>query len=313
MSRLSLVVVCLCVCTMTACSQSITQKNDSLHIVASFYPLGYIAERIAGDTATVTTIIPGGIEPHDYEPTPSQLVTMEDADILHMNGAGLDPWAERMRPTVEKKGAAVIVATDGIPLLPAMHDDHHDEEGADEGHAADLHDPHVWLDPVQMRSIATRLADAMIAASPAHAEAIASNTQGLLQDLDALDTMLRTSLRDCERRTAIVSHDAFRYLARRYNFTTIAIAGIEPDSEPSTQTLGTIIETVRRERIPFVFFETLVSPKLAETVAREAGAATLILQPVEGLTPAEQEEGKDYLSIMQQNARNLSLAFGCTQ
>ncbi len=292
-------------------SQERDDSANTMHVSASFYPLAYIAERIAGDNAIVTQIIPSGVEPHDYEPTSKQLSQVYNSTIILMNGQGMDPWAEKLRETFIEKGITVLAATDNADLLSALpEEEHHDEEG-EEHHTDSEYDPHVWLDPVHMRSFTLRVRDAFIAADPTNADLYRSRTDALIADLSALDIEFRSNLSSCLKKKAIVSHNAFRYLARRYGFETIALAGISPGEEPSPKKMAEIITIAKREKLTFIFFETLVSPKLAETISRELGAKTLVLNPLEGLTADDIAAKETYLSIMKYNARNLALALEC--
>lgn len=300
-------------CLLSACAQSeqSVSNEKSIRIAASFYPLAYIAERVAGNGAVVTQVIPSGVEPHDYEPTAQEMTAVYDANILVMNGQGLDPWADRSREQLTKNGIVIISATEGMDILPAMHDEeeHAEEEG--DHHEEGAYDPHVWLDPVQMKSVVVQVRDALIAVDGGKSAVFQKNADSLIADLDALDAQFKSNLKACKQTKAIVSHNAFRYMARRYNFETLALAGISPDEEPSPQKMAEIIETAKREKLKVVFFETLVSPKLAESVAQGAGAKALVLNPIEGLTAAEMKDGKTYLTVMQENADNLAIALEC--
>lgn len=305
-----LVTVAVSACSGVKSSSDATDISSTtkLQVSASFYPLAFLSERIGGDAAVVTQVIPSGAEPHDYEPSPQELTAVYESKILVMNGQGLDPWADQSRGQLEKNGVTVISATEGAELIAATEEEHHEEEGH---HEEGEFDPHVWLDPVQMKSIAERIRDAFIAADPANEEKYRANADALVSDLTKLDEHFRTQLVSCTQNKVIVSHNAFGYMAKRYDFETVALAGISPDEEPSPKKIAEIIETVKREKLPVVFFETLVSPKLAESVANGAGATTLVLNPIEGLTPEDVASGKTYLTVMRTNADNLATALEC--
>lgn len=303
---------------LSACSGMQTSQQptnappvEKLKVSASFYPLAYLAGRIAGDAAVVTQVIPSGVEPHDYEPTPQQLTAVYESKVLVMNGQGLDPWAEKSRDQLASLGIVMISATEGADLLPAVPEEEEEHEGEEEHHEEGEFDPHVWLDPVQMRSVAVRVRDAFIAADPANSATYRANADALIADMSDLDARFRSNLESCAQNKAIVSHNAFRYMARRYDFETLALAGLSPDEEPSPKKIAEIIETAKREKLKVIFFETLVSPKLAESVASGAGAQTLVLNPIEGLTSDDLDQGKTYLSVMQENADNLAIALEC--
>lgn len=299
-----------CAGTKTSEQPSGTPFVEKLNVSASFYPLAYLAGRVAGDAAIVTQVIPNGVEPHDYEPTPQQLTDVYGSKVLVMNGQGLDPWAEKSRDQLASQGVAMIAATEGADLLLAVPEEE-EHQGEGEHHEEGAFDPHVWLDPVQMRSVAVRVRDAFIAADPTHAETYRSNADTLIADLNSLDARFRSNLQSCGQTKVIVSHNAFRYMAKRYGFETLALAGLSPDEEPSPKKIAEVIDTAKREKLKVVFFETLVSPKLAQSVANGAGAQTLVLSPIEGLTTEEVSDGENYLTIMQRNADNLAIALEC--
>ena len=310
--------------SLTACAtpsqeNTPTAEDAKIVIAASFYTLAFLAEQIGGDAVEVIQVVPNGVEPHDYEPTPQELTAIYKAKILAMNGQGLDPWAEQVAEELRRQGVAVIMLTEGANLLPAVEGDHHEEDEHEEeqevedehGHEEGEFDPHVWLDPTEMTNVVVRLRDAMIAADPSQAALFTSHALSAVSSLIALDAEFRSALTECKQEKIIVSHNAFQYLARRYGFETIALSGISPDEEPSPKKMAEIIETVKNDNLKVVFFESLVSPKLAEAVAREAGVQTLVLNPLEGLTAEEEARGENYFTVMQQNVTNLALALEC--
>src|SRR5439155_11265614 len=160
----------------------------------------------------------------------------------------------------------------------------------------------VWLDPVLFAGVVKRIGAAL--GEPARANALASRVL-------ALDGEYRAGLAHCKRSDFVTSHAAFGYLAARYGLHQIPITGIDPESEPSPQRLRALITLVRREHVTTVFFERLVSPRLAETVARDAGVKVAVLDPIEGLTPVEQSHGDTYLTLMRRNLQELRSALGC--
>jgi zinc transport system substrate-binding protein len=199
------------------------------------------------------------------------------------------------------------VAT-AVPLLPVADSaDGRPEPGADRPETTHGMDPHVWLDPVRFATIADRLAARLGQADPAHAADYAARARDVHTDLDALDAAFADRLRTCARREIVTSHSAFHYLASRYGLTQIGITGIAPDAEPSPRRLGRVAAVARDTGTTTIFFETLVSPKVAETVAREIGARTAVLDPLEGLT----DPRGDYFSIMRANLAALTTALGC--
>lgn len=276
-------------------------------IIATFYPLAEFSRMAGGDAVEVSSIVPSGIEPHEYEPTPRDLISIERADIFVMNGAGMDPWAERLAPALREKGVIVIDASRSVSLLAA--EEHEGEGAGDQG----AYDPHFWLDPVFSAGIVGSIRNALSEKDPARAEAHESSTAEALSELAALEAEYRSTLSSCLRDEVITSHNAFAYLSRRYGFSVHPISGISPETEPSAGRMAELVDLAKKENIRYIFFETLVSPKVSETLAREIGADTLVFDPIEGLSAEDIAAGKDYFSVMRENLANLSKALECAK
>jgi zinc transport system substrate-binding protein len=255
-------------------------------VVAAFYPLAYAAERIGGPSLHVDDLTPAGAEPHDLELTPRAVAEIQKAPVVLYLGHGFQPAVSK---AVEQAAGQRVDVLAGLPLRTST--------GSEEGLTAD---PHVWLDPILFARIAKRIGLVLHRPS-AH----------LRRDLVRLDRDYRNGLRSCERREIVTSHAAFGYLAARYHLQQVPITGLTPESEPRPRELARAVQLVRRTHATTVFFETLVSPRLAETVAREVGAHTAVLDPIEGLTATEQEQRLSYLSLMRRNLAALRKALGC--
>lgn len=282
-------------------------------VVATFFPIAEVSRAVVGDLANVIVITPEGTEPHDYEPTPKQIEQILSADVFFMNGEGLDPWSEKLRADLDGKKVIILELTDGIELKEGHTHDEHETETKDEHDEASEagKDPHVWLDPTVMMRAATALRDEMMTIDPNNATRYAQQTQVFLSALESLDQAYKTGLSTCEKNSIIVSHDAFAYLSGRYGFTTHAIAGLSPSAEPSAKQLAELADEARENKTEYIFFESLVSPKLAETLAAEVGAKTLVLTPLEGRNEEEAAANATYISLMEQNLNNLKTALAC--
>jgi zinc transport system substrate-binding protein len=295
-------------------------------VVASFYPLYDFARQIAGDRAEVVSLVPAGVEPHDWEPSPRDVARVEKAKVFIYNGAGFDPGAERLVKNISGGGTAVIEATAGMPLLAVDLPAHEREHGHAHGKAGHSHgkdraakdkaaverDPHVWLDPTLARSQVETIRAGLAKADPANADHYAGRATTYAGRLTSLHEAFTAGLAECRRREIVVSHAAFTYLAHRYKLLQVPVMGMSPEAEPSPADLARAVRVVRRIKATVIFFETLVSAKLSETLAREVGARTLVLNPVEGLTADEEKAGKDYIGLMEDNLRNLRTALDCT-
>jgi len=284
----SLITGCALVATvglLAGCSSDGTGGNKDT-VVAAFYPLAFAAEQIAGETVQVRNLTPAGAEPHDLELSPGDVRDVDGAALVFYLGDGFMPGLETA--VKERSGRS-------IDLLAQLRQ----KEGNGGGSPRD---PHVWLDPVRyaamVRSIGSSLGD--------HAAA-----GRLAGRLDGLDAEFRHGLSRCRRSQIVTSHAAFGYLAARYGLEQVPLEGLSPEAEPSARDLAHLVDLVRKSGATTVFFETLVSPKLAQTVAREAGVATAVLNPLEGLTDDEIAAGADYFSVMRSNLAALQKALGC--
>jgi zinc transport system substrate-binding protein len=274
-------------------------SGGRLDVVTAFYPLRFLATEIGGTAVSVSDLTKPGAEPHDVELGPRQVATVVDAGLV-VYLKGFQPAVDQA-VAQEAQGRALDVATT-VPLLALS-------TGTD-GETESTHgqDPHVWLDPHRYAVIADAVGARLAAADPAHADSYTARAAALHARLDALDADFAARLHTCARREIVTSHSAFNYLAHRYGLTQVGITGISPEAEPAPRRLAAVAAEARRTGTTTIFFETLVSPKVAETLAREVGARTAVLDPLEGLT----EPGADYFSVMRANLAALRTALGCT-
>ncbi|MFI7427521.1 metal ABC transporter substrate-binding protein [Micromonospora sp. NPDC049836] len=289
---------------VAACSAEGGGGHDPgrVDVVAAFYPLQFLAERIGGPTVTVTNLVKPGAEPHDLELNPRQVGQVVDAELIVYLG-GFQPAVDEA--VAQNGGDRAFDVADVQPLRADTGHRHGDgtEHEADGGGR----DPHVWLDPDRLATIGDRLAERLGRADPDHAADYTSRATALRTDLARLDGEYAEGLRNCQRREIVTSHTAFGYLAERYHLDQIGVTGLSPEAEPSPQRLTAVAAEARAHRATTIFFETLVSPKVAETVAREVGARTAVLDPIEG-PPAE----GDYLAAMRTNLQTLRTALDCS-
>lgn len=259
--------------------------DDRTQVAAAFYPLAFAAVRIGGDGVAVTSLTPPGVEPHDVELSARDVELVRSAAVVLYLGSGFQPALER---AVDGARGEATDLLEGLALRT-------------DGGAGGL-DPHVWLDPVLYAEIADRIGEAL-----GRTEAAAA----MRAELEQLDADFRAGLADCRRREIVTSHAAFGYLTDRYDLEQISLAGMSPEAEPRPRDLERLVAEVRERGATTVFFETLVSPRVAETVARETGARTAVLNPLEGLTADELARGEDYFSVMRANLAALREALEC--
>jgi zinc transport system substrate-binding protein len=261
-----------------------------LTVVAAFYPLQFVTERVGGDMVRVTNLVKPGAEPHDLELNPRQVGQLSDADLV-VYLKGFQPAVDDA--VAQQAGDSAFDVATVQPLL-------------DGGNGKD---PHLWLDPTRLAAISDRVADRLAAADAPRAADYRARAAGLRADLEKLDREYADGLRQCQRHEIVTSHAAFGYLADRYHLTQIGITGLTPETEPTPQRLAEVTAQARAHNATTIFFETLVSPKVAEALAREVGAGTAVLDPIEGLQPGTSD---DYFSVMRQNLSVLKPALGCS-
>ncbi len=276
-------------------------QRVGIHATASFYPLFYLAREIAGERASVSFIVPPGAEPHDYELTPQDMIRLQTSDIVILQGAGLEPWQNDVEHALNDHRTTIVIAGEA-----SANRIFEDEDGNN------VTDPHTWLSPKRAHTLVDAILAGFVKADPAFADAYRANAADLTARLAALDAEYAATLASCRRYEIVTSHSAFGYLAADYGLEQVSIAGLSPEEEPSPKALAEVARFARAHGVTHIFFETLVAPDLAETIAREVGAQTLVLNPIEGLTHAELAAGKDYMTAMRSNLAHLSTALSCT-
>lgn len=280
--------------------------GDGIAVLASFYPLQYVAEQVGGDLVSVDTLTPPGAEPHDLELSPAQVDEVGRADLvvyLSEFQAAVDDAVDANPP------AHVVDAAQDTELHAAEHaEDGEEEHAEDDGHDHGSLDPHFWLDPTRLPAVADDVAAQLAAIDPDHAEEFRANAEAFAQTMADLDAEYSTGLASCESRTIVTTHEAFSYLAERYDLEQVGISGVDPEGEPSPARLAEVGKVVQDEGVSTIFFETLASPKVAETLADELGVDTAVLDPLEGLT----DDTQDYVSVAQSNLETLRTALSCS-
>jgi zinc transport system substrate-binding protein len=269
-------------------------------VVTSFYPLAFIADRVAGRYNDVVDLTPPGVEPHEYELTVRQVARIDLARVGFYEG-GVAPSVDQAM--ANDSPDRVLDVTDAVRLEAPV-------TGSGVESTADDRDPHFWLDPVLMQQATAAFAHTMADADPDHAAYYLRQGRRLVADLGRLDQDYATTLASCATRTVVVSHDAFEYLARRYHLDVVPIAGLEPDAEPSLQRLHDLAGVIGDSHVTTIFFETLASPDLARSLAGDLGLESAVLDPVEGLTSADPDA--TYLTLMRQNLAALAKAGDCS-
>ena len=285
---------------LSGCGSTSSSAEEGTSVVASFYPLAEAASRVGGDLVSVQNLTPPGVEPHDLELAPDDIEAIANADVIVYLGGGFQPAVEDA--LAEAEHAVTVDALDAVATNAAPASE------ADEGLTVD---PHVWLDPARYEEIVRSVSAALSEADPANEATYAANAEAYIGQIAALDEEYRVGLSDCERITIVTSHEAFGYLADAYGLTQVGILGLSPEAEPDPRRLAELRDLVQREGVTTIFAEELVSPKVAETLASEAGVQVAVLNPIESLTDAQERAGEDYLSLMRENLDTLRRALDC--
>jgi len=295
--------------TLSACSteSAAAGGTDKFDVVASFYPMAFLAERIGGSHVHVTSLTQPGQEPHDLEISAKQTAQLQESDaVLYLKN--LQPSVDDAVAQSEVKtkiDAASLTSLEKHGNEVGGHAASHDHSGNEENAGLD---PHIWLDPVRYAEVAEGVGKALEKADPDHAADYRKNTAALVKRLDGLNTQFKDGLADTESKVFVTTHAAFGYLAERYGLTEEAINGLDPESEPSAARVKTLEKMAKADGVTTVFYETLVSGKTAKTVASDAGLRTDVLDPIEGITA--KSRGKDYFSVQEANLKALRQALG---
>ena len=305
----TLVLLLMTLLLLTACSNNQTsdevdenEKTDKLKVSTSTYPMYYIANEIGKDKIDLEILVPIGVDPHEYELSLKETKELEHTQLFLYNGQGLEHWGEKVSDNMKSKGKEVINASDYVELLEIEENEDHD------GHEHGDKDPHIWLNPMNVDKIAKEFKEKLINMDKKNSDIYEENYLELSGKLKDLDDKFNEELKDRKQDTILVSHMAFAYLAHRYELQQIAVTGISPQSEPSPKSISRLIDITKEKDIHHIFFEVLSSPKSVEMLAEEANLEVLELNPIGGITKEQFETGDDYISIMEENLKNLKKA-----
>ncbi|MBC7961055.1 MAG: zinc ABC transporter substrate-binding protein [Vallitaleaceae bacterium] len=286
----------LCGCSSKNDNETVTASHK-LKVTTSFYAMYDFAKKIGGDSVLVTNLVPSGIEPHDWEPTPNDIVNLERAQVFIYNGDGLETWTDKILQTLENKDLIVVEASKDLALI----------ESSDPAELLQ-YDPHLWLNPLLAKKQMEAIKNTFVKADPNNKDIYEKNYTANAEEMDRLDAQYKAAVATFSKKDIIVAHQAFGYLCEAYGLNQVAIEGLSADFEPTPDKMVEIIEFAKANDVKTIFFETLVSPKVAETIAEEVGADTAVLNPIEGLNEEEMSQGADYFSIMRENLEALKKA-----
>jgi len=288
-------------------------QDKKLSVYTSFYPMYDFASKIGGDKIDAVNMVPAGTEPHEWEPTAADIAGLEEASVFIYNGAGMEHWVEDVLESIQNDSLIAVEASKGLTLLKGHHDDEEEhseeEEHSDEDeHSHGEFDPHVWLDPMNAKAEMESIKNSFIQADPDNKDYYEANYTKYAAEFDALDKEFRDAITSLPNKDIIVAHQAFGYLCSAYGLNQVPVEGLAPDSEPDPARVAEIIEFAKEHDVKVIFFEELVSPKVAEVIASTIGAKTDVLSPVEALSDEQMENGDDYFTVMRHNLEALKAA-----
>lgn len=277
-------------------NQNIKTHTDKASVITTIFPLYDFAKNIGQDKTEVTLLLPPGVEAHTFEPKPSDIIKINEADLFIYTGKFMEPWAEDVIKGISNKNIKIVDSSVGIEMMKG-------EEKID---------PHIWLDFDNDKIIIDNIVKALTEKDSANADFYQKNANDYKIKLAQLDNQYKTALAGCQNKKIVYGgHYAFGYMGKRYGLAYEAAYGISPNSEPSALDLVKLVEQIKKDNIKYVFYEELVSPKVAETLAKETGAKLLLLVPAGNLTKKDYENQTTFLSIMEGNLKNLSIGLKC--
>lgn len=300
----------------TSCSSGGSEagdQNGKIMVYTTIFPLYDAAALIGGERVTVTKMIPPGVEPHDFEPKPKEMVDLQKADLFIYNGAGFERWIDKAVANLDQKRTKVINVSEGIRLLTKDEvtggADPHGAESVtpSEAETQGGADPHIWLDPDNMIKIAEKIYRSLKELDPANEGYYKQNYDSFVEQLKTVDGEYKEVLSKAKKKELIVSHAAFGYLAHRYGLTQIPVSGISPDEVPSQTDMIRLIETAKTHQLQYIGFEAIAQSKVADTIRREANLKPVTLYTIDNVTPAQQQEGIHYLDLMRENLKTLEV------
>jgi zinc transport system substrate-binding protein len=290
----------------TTPTQSVSKPTETkIKIIASFYPLYEFATNVGGDKAKISSFVPIGIEPHDWEPSTGNILELKNTQLFVYNGAGMEPFVEKLINSEEYTNVKFVETAKGITLIESDND-HED----DDTHKS-LYNPHIWLDPILAKHQVTIIKDAIIESDPQNKQYYEDNANRYLTKLENLDLKIKSQLSNCKKDTFVPFHDAYTYFANRYGLSVFPLSGVSPESEATAAELKQFVDFIKENQIKVIYSEELIDPKLAQTLANEAGAQVLTFSPIEGLTNEELQNSMTYIQKMEQNLENLKVGLEC--
>lgn len=276
-------------------NESNQNEEGKIKIYTSIYPLYDFVKKVGGDKVDVTNLVPAGTEPHDWEISTRDIVNLEKADMLIYNGAGIENWTDKLINTLENKDIVYIKTSEGLDIHKVNKNNKND------GHNHGNYDPHTWLSIKNAKMEMENIKNALVKYDPDNEKYYEDNYEKYAEKFDELDKKYSNTLEPIKNKVIIVAHEAFGYLCDEYDIKQEGIEGLTPDSEPNPARMREIVKFAKENNVKVIFFEELVSPKVAEVIAKEVNAKIEVLNPLEGLSEEQINNGEDYFTVMEKN------------
>ncbi|CYV88167.1 metal ABC transporter periplasmic protein [Streptococcus suis] len=300
MKKVGLLFLSVSALLLGACGNSTASEDGKLNIVTTFYPVYEFTKQVVGDEANVDLLVKAGTEVHGYEPSAKDIARIQEADAFVYENENMETWVHDVEGSIDTEKVNVISATEGMLLLPGGEEEHEGHDHSEEGHSH-AYDPHVWLSPERAITLVENIRDSLVAKYPEKKDAFETNAAAYIEKLDALDAKYSETLSAAKQKYFVTQHTAFAYLALDYGLKQVSITGVAADEDPTPSRLAELTEYINKYAIKYIYFEENASKSVAETLAKETGVQLDVLNPLESLTDEDMKNGKDYISVMEDN------------
>lgn len=306
------IVLTMLVVVLTGCGQGATKKeSNKLQVITTFYPVYEFTKAVAGDKADITMLMPAGTEPHDYEPSAKDISKIARSDIFIYSSNNMETWVKSLKSSIDEKQTQILNSSHSIKMI-----DENEELKSEEAELANKeeessfsstsnYDPHIWLNPENAKKMVKNISNELIQQDPKNEKYYVKRTNAYLKKLTELNQEYKTTFKNAKNKTFVTQHAAFAYLAKQYGLTQVAVAGISSDEEPSPRRLAELQTYIKKYHVDTIFTESNDSSKIANMLAKETNIKVKGLNPIEGLSKVQIENGETYLSVMQDNLKSL--------
>lgn len=308
------ILLLICAANLSACQKkgAPATAEKKLTVVTTLFPLYDFVRTIGGDRADVTLLLPPGLEPHSFEPKPADVMKVNKADIFVFTNEYMEPWAKSFINGLPGANVTIVNTSKGVTLLKSGPEEAHEGEHGEDHHHHGGMDPHIWLDFANARIMVDNILAAMVAKDPANRDYYTARAAAYKAELTKLDDEYKAGLANCSKRIFLHGgHYAFGYLAKRYGLQYLSASAVNADAEPTPAKLAELVKLMRSNGLKYVFSEELLSPRSAETIAKETGATVLLLHGAHNISKDDFAGGVTFIMLMKKNLENLRTGLEC--